>query len=1079
MSKVKSLSKPLKGVSNSSESAKEDLLPYVLNSITDGSSPLEYVDITGGTINNVIIGNDGPGPINTTTLTSGSPDGLGYDVIFYGDTVGEYASWNALLGLWTVSGDLYTTGITNLGNIRISGNTIASTNLNGDIVLDPAGTGCLIVNSCIEQSSTSGDVSFNIVDGVFDAISTGNVGLTSSLGELVLTSQQEGSLTSTNGDIIISSGSSKITSSITNISTGITPIITTSLQHNLEVGDSINFFSTNSIPIINGSYTVTSLIDSLNFRITPGFPVTTVGTSGNFTKDTDIYLNSSNNINIPYDVKLTFGSDTNYILDTVSPLNELNIVSASDINITPGINGDINIPTNVGLAFGSDSMKIESDGTNLTVSGTNLRIENTNVLITDPILKLDADVPTVNNLKDKGIEFNYYDTTPKLGWFGYDNSADTFTFYKNATNTSEVISGTLGNATFATGNFTNINISGGNIASPQIDTCNLYCSGLMTITGLLGIKLNAPSGQSITIPQGTILRFGETGSPATSIFKEASGNDLVIQSQAHIFLTPGTTSSDVILPSLSGLVLNGESGSQYIKSISSTEMEIKSSSFLNLKQVSGGVRLTEGLPLIFNQNETTKIISDGAGNMLVNAENSINLLPASGQITIPVNKRIELGSPTSYIGSTALNAVILTTPGTINSSSNGATTITSTGSNINLSPSGAVILPVSKPLQLGEASQTITGDPSGNVIYTSSGSQSIISTTSSINLTPSTSVNIPYTKPLQFGSSSESISGTSGNLLLTAGTTTTSGNFIVNGNITTINSNNVTFDDPILTIGGDTTSASDNNKDRGIEFNYYNVSPKLGYFGMDDTDQTFMYIPDAINTSEVISGALGNVKFAGGSFTSLNLNSGTISNVNTVSSSGPLTIQPGSGQDLNLSLSSGTNVSIPVNVDLLFGGETNKIYSDGVDLHIVDSLVVDGPTVVNGDLTVTGNINITGGQTTNLTVDRISVIGGGVANVGSGSNVTFVTVTSSGNASGTMSTGNFDGFLKQICISSLLNGGTYELLFPTGSLLDPGTGGLAAKKLIFDTPGQSVQLIWDNFLFAYIMTTGGCQVILV
>lgn len=1079
MSKVKSLSKPLKGVSNTSSNTREEILPYVVNSISNGTATLEFVDITGGTINNVVIGNDGPGPINATTIITGSPDGTGYDVIFYGDTIGEYASWNALLGLWTISGDLYTAGISNLGNIRISGNTIASTNLNGDIIIDPSGTGCLLVNSCIEQNSTSGNVSFNIINGLFESTSTGNINLTSSLGEFNIISQQEGTLTSTNGDIIINAGSSKIVGTITNISTGSNPIITTSSQHNLEIGDTITLVGTNSTPNINGKYIVSSLIDSLNFRITPGFAVISIGTTGSFTKDTDIYLTASNNINIPYDVKLTFGIDSNYITDTISPLNELNIVSAGDINITPGNGGDINIPANIGIALGSDSTKIESDGSNLSITGTTLQIESTNVLFVDPILKLDKNVPTVNNLKDKGIEFNYYDTSSKLGWFGYDNSADTFSFYKNATNNSEIISGTLGNATFATGNFTSINVQGGGISVSQIDTCNLFCNGLMTLTGNLGIKLNAPSGQNITIPQGTILRFGESGSPITGIFKEASGNDLIIQSQAHIFLTPGSSSNDVILPSLSGLVLNGENGSQYIKSISSTELEIKSSSFLNLKQISGGVRLTEGLPLIFNQNETTKITSDGGGNMLVNSENSINLIPNSGQITIPINKRIELGSPTSYIGSTGLNAILLSSSGTINSSSTGATTITSLSNNINLSPFGSVILPVSKSLQLGGTTQTITGDPSGNVNYTSSGIQSITSTTSSINLTPSTSVNIPYTKPLQFGSSNESISGTSGNLLLTSGSTTTTGNFIVNGNVTTINSSTVTFDDPILTIGGDTTSVSDNNKDRGIEFNYYNIVPKLGYFGMDDTDQTFMYIPDATNTSEVISGSLGNVKFAGGSFTSLNLNSGTISNVNTISSSNSLTIQPGSGQDLNFSLSSGTNINIPVNVDLLFGGETNKIYSDGTDLHIVDSLVVDGSTIVNGDLTVTGNVNIAGGQTTNLTVDRISIIGGGVANVGSGSNLTFVSVTSSGIATGTMSSGNFDGFLKQICISSLINGGTYELMFPNGRLLDPGTGGLAAKKLIFDTPGQSVQLVWDNSLFAYIMTTGGCQVILV
>jgi hypothetical protein len=179
-----------------------------------------------------------------------------------------------------------------------------------------------------------------------------------------------------------------------------------------------------------------------------------------------------------------------------------------------------------------------------------------------------------------------------------------------------------------------------------------------------------------------------------------------------------------------------------------------------------------------------------------------------------------------------------------------------------------------------------------------------------------------------------------------------------------------------------------------------------------------------------------------------------------------------------LAVDSGRNVSIPVNVDLLFGGETNKIYSDGTDLHIVDSLVVDGGTVINGDLTVTGNINITGGTTVNLTVQRFSVSGGSSQSPNSSSNATFITVNSSGVATGVLPAANIDGFLKNICISSLSTGGSYELLFPTGRLLDPGTGTTVAKKMIFDCPGQSVQLLWDNSSGFYIITQGGAEVVL-
>ncbi len=86
------------------------------------------------------------------------------------------------------------------------------------------------------------------------------------------------------------------------------------------------------------------------------------------------------------------------------------------------------------------------------------------------------------------------------------------------------------------------------------------------------------------------------------------------------------------------------------------------------------------------------------------------------------------------------------------------------------------------------------------------------------------------------------------------------GDLTVNGTTTTVNSNTVTIDDPIFTIGGDTAPASDDNKDRGIEFQWHNgTSAKLGFFGFDDSTGKFTFIPDATNTSEVFSGTAGTI----------------------------------------------------------------------------------------------------------------------------------------------------------------------------------------------------------------------------
>ena len=94
------------------------------------------------------------------------------------------------------------------------------------------------------------------------------------------------------------------------------------------------------------------------------------------------------------------------------------------------------------------------------------------------------------------------------------------------------------------------------------------------------------------------------------------------------------------------------------------------------------------------------------------------------------------------------------------------------------------------------------------------------------------------------------------------GNATITGNLTVNGTTTTVNSETVTLDDPLLTLGGDTAPTTDDDLDRGVEFRWHNgTAAKLGFFGYDDSAQYFTFIPDATNTSNVISGTAGAAKF--------------------------------------------------------------------------------------------------------------------------------------------------------------------------------------------------------------------------
>ena len=87
------------------------------------------------------------------------------------------------------------------------------------------------------------------------------------------------------------------------------------------------------------------------------------------------------------------------------------------------------------------------------------------------------------------------------------------------------------------------------------------------------------------------------------------------------------------------------------------------------------------------------------------------------------------------------------------------------------------------------------------------------------------------------------------------------GDLTVNGTTTTVNSTTVTIDDPVFTLGGDTAPASDDNKDRGIEFRYHTGSAAaLGFFGYDDSASEFVFLTSATNNSEVFGGTDGNLR---------------------------------------------------------------------------------------------------------------------------------------------------------------------------------------------------------------------------
>ncbi len=161
---------------------------------------------------------------------------------------------------------------------------------------------------------------------------------------------------------------------------------------------------------------------------------------------------------------------------------------------------------------------------NLVLNGTTTTVNSTTITIDDPILTLGGDTaPTVNDGKDRGIEFRYYDTAAKVGFFGYDASTGYFSMYTGATNTSEVFSGTLGD--IAATNFRGALVGNASTATALSSSRSFALTG--DVTGTITSDLSGGFSIATTIAANSVaLGTDTTGNYAASIAVSGIGLSL-------------------------------------------------------------------------------------------------------------------------------------------------------------------------------------------------------------------------------------------------------------------------------------------------------------------------------------------------------------------------------------------------------------------------------------------------------------------------------------------------------------------------------------------------------------------------
>ena len=220
----------------------------------------------------------------------------------------------------------------------------------------------------------------------------------------------------------------------------------TTLTDNLTVNQSVDFDSSlnvdgavdfNNTLVVDGQTTIydSLIIESDNevFNINNGSSVTqfsvdfdngntVIGRTGQGTGTLTVHGASTFNNPSSFTDNVTIG---NANTDTLT----VNSVSTFTDNVT--VNGNFDVDGNAII-----------EG-NLTVNGTTSTVNSTVTTLDDPVITLGGDTaPSSADAKDRGVEFRYYDSQARLGFFGWDATASRYAFYHNATNSSEAFNGT-------------------------------------------------------------------------------------------------------------------------------------------------------------------------------------------------------------------------------------------------------------------------------------------------------------------------------------------------------------------------------------------------------------------------------------------------------------------------------------------------------------------------------------------------------------------------------------------------------------------------------------------------------------
>lgn len=631
-----------------------------------------------------------------------------------------------------------------------------STDFSTSIIGDSTGDLCLLADGDIKLGNNE-TTSIKIPENIELQFGSSNQNISGNTNGIYINSESNNSninLTANSGvNVISSSGNILLSSYLNDI-----------------VLNPIN--NTGSVRIREDRFLVFSETGTANSLINNNDTLSVLGngdTNGStltINKFENMNLSIGNRIDIPKVTRLIFGNETvltnnteqEFYITNEDPMGS--VVLTSKYLALSSTAGTLYL---TGLTTNSISSGFNITTGTWSILANKFRVNATNACFYDPILTIGdylqgTQANVTSDGKDKGIEFRYLEegvqsNTNKLGWFGMKDSTCKFTFYKDAINNNEVISGTLG--TIEAGNIDvenilltitggNLDLNCGNILNVRrITGCDTmdYPNGILTIDATE--VFNISSGQvnittaEINIPSETPINFGGT----------LSGS-FIMGSNGNILISSGTTVFN------SNVLISGANVNILSENVSILDSILTLGNGQNPNDSGIEFEKTNGTSGFFGFDESL---------------NKFTYIP---------NATIANGIVSGEVGdvifrNACLDNIILQSNGNISGIgelSGGEIDIISTIGNINISPhtgTGSIIIPQDTLIGFNSTDNNITNNSSNQTIITAL-NDIILNSGDKIILNASSGICISENTHLYFNTEgTKSIVGSSGDLLIT------------------------------------------------------------------------------------------------------------------------------------------------------------------------------------------------------------------------------------------------------------------------------------------------------------------------